>query len=380
MPAKIIADHKIPFLKGAFESCAEVMYLPGRDISHDIIVNANALIIRTRTQCNKDLLDGTNVRCIASATIGYDHIDTEYCKQNNIYWTNAPGCNANSVKQYIASALAHILKCENKPMSALCLGVIGAGHVGSRIVNMCKALGIKTLVNDPPRQIREGSQGFTDLETLISESDIITMHVPLLKEGALKTFHMADEAFFAKVKNGSWFINSSRGEVAETNALIAALKSRQIRGAVIDVWENEPFISEELLQIADIATPHIAGYSADGKANGTTMSVRAVSRYFGLGLDHWEPATIPAPEHRILTIEDAHCGREAFFQKLATHTYDIEADSRALKQSLTSFEKLREEYGIRREAEAYTLLIPGQHEYYPQIASALGFNIECIKN
>ena len=372
---KIVADHKIPFLKGSFEGTADMIYLPGKAISNADIADADALIIRTRTKCNNELLFGSQVRCIASATIGYDHIDTDYCEKHNIYWTTAPGCNANSVKQYIASALACIIQQEKKCFSELTIGIIGAGHVGSKVEAMAKSLGFNTLVNDPPRERKEGAKGFVDLDTLISQSDIITLHVPLTMKGIDKTFHMANETFFTKMKADSWFINSSRGEVTDTKSLVNVLKNKQLAGAIIDVWENEPDISTELLQHATIATPHIAGYSLDGKANGTTMSVRAVSRFFKLGMDHWSPESIPEPEQADIYVNLEGKTPEQIFCQLALHTYNIKQDDNKLRSSPVTFEKQREDYPVRREPPAFTVHFDHQYESCILIAEALGFII-----
>lgn len=370
---KIIADHKIPFLKGALDARAHVVYLPGREISPAMVRDAHAMIIRTRTICNKNLLDGSAVKCIASATIGHDHIDAAYCEAQNIFWTNAPGCNANSVKQYIASALAFIITQTGKPFRELTIGIVGAGHVGSKVQAMASSLGMVTVVNDPPRARREGSQGFASIQEVLERSDIITMHVPLNKQGADKTLHMADEAFFANITEGSWFINSSRGEVAKTSALLTAIEHGHLGGAILDVWEDEPRISASLLQQAAIATPHIAGYSADGKANGTTMSVHAVSKYFDLGLDDWSPASIPPPKEAEPVIDCSGMGAEDLFCRLAKHTYNIVADSDALKKSMATFEQQREEYPVRREPEAYSLRLVNPSPTHINVAEALGF-------
>ncbi len=370
---KIIADHKIPFLKGAFEGTADMVYLPGKEISREVVAHADALIVRTRTKCNKDLLYESKVRCIASATIGYDHIDTDYCENNDIYWTNAPGCNADSVKQYIASAMAFIIQQEGKAFSDITLGIIGAGHVGSRIDIMARTLGINTLVNDPPRARKEGSDAFVDIETLLAQSDIVTLHVPLQKEGTDKTVHLADASFFSKMKQGAWFINSSRGEASATEDLVKVLKSKYLAGAIIDVWEDEPNVSDELLELAAMATPHIAGYSADGKANGTTMSVRAVSQYFGTGLDHWSPKSVPKPKKPVIQLSCKGKTPEQVFYHLAMHTYNLEQDSMTLKASPETFEKQREDYPVRREPTAYTIQYDHWCEPFVKIAKALGF-------
>ncbi len=373
---KIVADNKIPFLKGALDDHAEVIYLPNHEINQHSIAEADALIVRTRTICNEQLLKGTRVKFIATATIGFDHIDTIFCEKNGIFWTNAPGCNSGSVKQYFASALAYIIDRDRMKFHNITLGIIGAGHVGSKIEMLARALGIKTLVNDPPRERNEGPEGFVGMEQVLSDSDIITLHVPLQIIGADKTLHMADASFLNKMKHGAWLINTSRGEVVETKSLIHALKSGHLRGAIIDVWEHEPNLSKELLQCADIATPHIAGYSADGKANGTAMSVQAVSRFFGLGMDDWIPNSLPQPDQPEFSQDCEHLTTEEFFIKLAYQTYNIENDSFRLKGACDVFEKQRENYPVRREPFAFKILIKNPKEEHLLITQNMGFDLQ----
>jgi len=371
---KIVADSKIPFLEGALESLAKVVYLPGGKITREHLIDADALIIRTRTKCNEALLKGTSVKIIASATIGYDHIDTAYCEANGIKWTNAPGCNSGSVKQYIASALAEIIRIENRSFEDITLGIIGVGNVGSKVAAMTKTLGIKVILNDPPREHSEGKGEFTDIETLIAQSDIITMHVPLSHQGIDKTFHLANADFFGKMKRGAWFINSSRGEVMETQALISALKSKHLAGAVIDVWENEPDIDLKLLELAHLATPHIAGYSADGKANGTAMSVQAISRFFNLGLDSWQPTNVPQAPQSELEMDCTSKPREQIFTEICRFAYNIHIDSDNLKKSPETFEQQRESYPIRREPENLRIKIKGEKNCV-ELVKNLGYQV-----
>jgi erythronate-4-phosphate dehydrogenase len=374
---KIVADHKIPFLQGALEPVARVEYLPGARISREHLLDADAIITRTRTRCNEALLEGTPVKFIATATIGYDHIDTEYCDSKGISWTNAPGCNSASVRQYIASALATIITKTGKPYSDFTLGIVGAGNVGTKVEFMARTLGMNVLVNDPPR-VAAGHQGnFCELEQLIAESDIITMHVPLTMTGEYATWHMAGEKFFEGMKTGAWFINSSRGEVHDTQALKNALTSGKLSGIILDVWENEPEIDLQLMDYALIATPHIAGYSADGKANGTSMSVQAISRFFGLGLDNWYPASIPPALINQLIIDGNNKGDGEILSQLNLLAYNICADTLRLKTSPKSFELLRETYPIRREPHALTAVFQNQPDMQEviRIAEALGYEI-----
>ena len=372
---KIIADNKIPFLWGVLEPLARVVYLPGAEITAADLHDADALITRTRTQCDAALLEGTSVKFIASATIGYDHIDQEYCREKGISWTNAPGCNAGSVEQYLSSALAHILRETGGSFNKLSLGIIGAGHVGSRLEKLAAVLGMKTLVNDPPRQRKEGPGGFHDLEEVLEKSDIISLHVPLNLYGPDKTFHLASKNFFGKMKQGAWFINTSRGEIAENEALKEAIKTKRLSGTILDVWENEPAIDQGLLHLASLATPHIAGYSADGKANGTAMSVRALSRFFGLGLDDWTPGSLPLPANPLLSLPHKIGNKEDAFLLLSLQAYNIYADDRALRQDPYGFEKLRGDYPIRREPHALKVQTNHLDKNLQDFISSLGYSL-----
>ena len=292
---RIVADDKIPFLKGVLEPFAEMIYMPGKEISREILMHSDALLIRTRTKCDESLLNGTGVRFIGTATIGYDHIDIRYCDRNKIIWTNAPGCNSSSVQQYISAALLKIAFDKNFQLKNKTLGIIGVGNVGSKIEKFARVIGMKVLLNDPPRERAEGNRNFQSLDAVLSESDIITVHVPLNITGEDHTFHLFNDEAFRKVKKGSWFINSSRGEVTETKALKEALTSGILGGSIIDVWENQPAVDLKLMNLVSIATPHIAGYSTDGKANGTAMVVNSISKHFSLPLADWYPENIPSP-------------------------------------------------------------------------------------
>ncbi len=351
----IVADHNIPFLRGALDNRAKVTYLPAPGIIRNQLKDADALIIRTRTRCNKELLEGTPVNYIATATIGHDHIDTAYCNEKGIQWNNAPGCNAGSVMQYMASALAHITISESKKIKDICVGIIGVGHVGKKVEHLCRTLNMQVLLNDPPRAREEGSSGFTGLDELLARADIVSMHMPLITEGPDKSLRMADDAFFRKMKPGAWFVNTARGEVMHTTALKEVLRAGKLSGAVIDVWENEPGIDHELLQLATIATPHIAGYSLDGKANGTAVSVQAVSRFFKLGLDNWYPHHIPKPAQPVITPKSDNQSTEVLVYDALMHTYNILEDSRKLKASPNDFENFRNHYPPRREFTAYSI-------------------------
>lgn len=352
---KIIIDDKIPYIKGALEPFAEVVYLPGSKTTPEVVKDADAIITRTRTNCNAGLLAGSSVKFIATATIGYDHIDTGWCEQAGITWTNAPGCNAKSVEQYIASALMVLAEKKSFTLTEKTIGIVGVGNVGSKVARLCEIFGMKVLLNDPPRARAEGKKGFVGLDEILEKSDIITLHVPLNMEGDDKTFHLGDEAFLAKAKKNPILINSCRGEVIDTQSVKAALKSGQLSGAVIDCWENEPDLDLELLSLTDIATPHIAGYSKDGKANGTSMSVRALSKFFGLGINNWKCSDIELPDSVEIMIDGTGKSAQQILSEAILATYDIREDDKRLRASVKTFEKQRGDYPVRREFPAFRI-------------------------
>ena len=372
---KIIIDNKIPYIKGALEAFAEVIYLPGSKTTPESVVDADALVTRTRTLCNKSLLKNSKVRMIATATIGYDHIDTEYCDKAGIKWTNAPGCNAKSVEQYIASALfAWALRYRIK-LREKTIGIVGAGNVGSKVASFCEILGMKVLVNDPPRERVEGPEGFVSLQTIREEADIITFHVPLTMDGQDATYHMVDETFLTGLRRKPLLINSCRGEVFDTQAVKAAYRKDTISGLVIDCWENEPEIDRELLEMCFLATPHIAGYSKDGKANGTMMSVRAISRFFHLGIDNWQPGNIEMPDNTLLDINGSRRDDESIMAEAVLSTYNIENDDENLRSNPEAFEKWREEYPVRREFPVYKVRVSQVSENAAKMLEEAGFEV-----
>jgi erythronate-4-phosphate dehydrogenase len=322
---KVIIDHKIPYIKEAVSRIAdEVIFLPGNAFTKEAVKDADALIVRTRTMCNRELLEGSRVKFIATATIGYDHIDTEYCREAGITWTNCPGCNAGSVEQYVHSALLQLKHKKGLDLEKSTLGIVGVGHVGSRVKRMAESLGMRVLLNDPPRADK-GEQGFVNLETIARECDVITFHTPLNREGKYATYHLANEDFLFSLECTPYLINSSRGEVVDTASLLAALSAGKVKDVVIDTWEHEPNISRELMSVAFLATPHIAGYSADGKANATRMSLEALCQFFGVEAEF----TILPPE--------------------GPSDYDPTRDSEWLKASPEKFEWFRGNYPLRRE-------------------------------
>ena len=359
----IVADSKIPYLKGVLEPCADVRHLDPREITPETVRDADALIIRTRTKCDAALLEHSRVSVIATATIGIDHIDLDWCGKRGIVCRNAAGCNAASVAQYMTSALLRVSLRHNVDLRGKSLGVVGCGHVGSKVAAAAYALGMNVLVNDPPRARREGPSGFVTLETIQNEADFVTFHVPLTQAGPDRTEHLADEAFFRRLRKKPFFFNTSRGDVVDEPALKKAIIEGQISGAVLDVWHNEPEIDRELLSLVDFATPHIAGYSADGKANGTAMAVEVVAQ----GLHILEPdviqqvradilAKVPAPANPVVTLDAASANPVA---DAVLASYDVAADDAALRAAPENFEALRGSYRVRREFPAYTVKLSG---------------------
>lgn len=373
---KIVADEKIPFLKGALESLAEVVYMPGKQINRDILKDTDALVIRTRTRCTENLLEGTRVKFIGTATIGFDHIDTQYCNKNKISWINAPGCNSFSVQQYIAAALLKISSENRFNLKDKTLGIIGVGNVGSKVEKFARTIGMNVLLNDPPRARLEGRKNFHSLNTVLSESDIVTVHVPLKVVGEDPTYHLFNEESFKKIRKGAWFFNTSRGEVTETLAVKKVLYSGKLSGAVIDVWENEPDIDLELMQQAVISTPHIAGYSTDGKANGTAMVVNSLRKYLNLPSVNWYPESVPLPASSYISIDCNGKSDEEIVREAVFHTYNIDEDSNRLRLSPVDFEKQRGDYPLRREFNSYTVNLKGGSEKVRQMLENIGFMIK----
>ena len=375
---KLIIDDKIPFIRGQAERVAdEVVYLPGSKIGPDDVRDADALIVRTRTHCNRQLLEGSRVRFIATATIGFDHLDTDYLNEAGIVWTNCPGCNATSVAQYVRNALIEAEREGIVKLSEASLGIVGYGHVGRAVCESLRPYVKEILLNDPPLEneeflLRQATQAspnvaerrmkdegfdvahepekrgtpdsslfthhstFKSLTDLASSCDIISFHTPLTAEGPYPTFHLANEKFFQSLKRKPLLINAARGGVVDEAALLDAMDKGRVRQAIIDTWEGEPAINRALLSKVFIGTPHIAGYSADGKANATLMALRALVRWqSSLGSIDIEPMFDIHPPL-------AQPERTGIF-------YSPTSDSNQLKESPQNFENLRGNYLLRRE-------------------------------
>ena len=372
---KIIVDDKIPYIEGALEPYAEVIYLSGKLTTADVVKDADALVTRTRTICDRQTLEGSRVKLIATATIGFDHIDTIYCKQAGIKWVNAPGCNAESVNQYISSALFSYAIQHGLTLKGKTIGIVGVGQVGARIARTCGILGMNVLLNDPPRERREGSSQFVSLQTIQQQADIITFHVPLNRGGLDNTFHMVDEAFLHALNRRPIIINTCRGEVFESAAVYTSRATGVLSGLIIDCWENEPELDSKLLDLADYGTSHIAGYSKDGKANGTTRSVRAISRFFGLGIDDWEPSGVEIPADPVIDLDGSNKNEQSILAEAVLSTYEIENDDRALRNNPDQFEQLRGDYPVRREFDCWSIRAKNTHSETLGNLKKLGFKV-----
>ncbi len=346
-------------------------YLPGNRFTREAIRDKDALLVRTVTHFGEEILSGSSVKLICSATIGFDHIDTAWCDTHGVAWRTAPGCNAASVEQYITSSLLLLAHKHRFNLQEMAIGIVGVGNVGSKVAAACRKLGMRVLLNDPPREELEGKESFTDLDTIRREAHIITFHTPLTRTGQHATFHLADDQFHEDLPKKPFIFNAARGGVTCNLSLTKALQEGKVCGAVIDCWENEPDISRELLQLVDIATPHIAGYSADGKWTATKMSIENLIRFFEMKVEpHYAP--IPAPGQPIIDLKGV--AAEAQLAHSVWHTYQPLQETSALKASPQQFYRFRSEYPLRREYQAFTVRHAASH--VSDTLQQLGFTIE----
>lgn len=336
---KLIVDDAIPFLEGRLEKDFDIRIMPGAQIGREDLMDADGVLVRTRTRCDASTLEGTPVSFVATGTIGLDHIDTQYCDAHGIHWQNAPGCNAPAVAQYVWRALFE-LGFDPRKMT---LGVVGKGHVGSIVAQWGRALGAKVIVSDPPRQ----KAGYTDeeylpLEDLMEQADAVTFHTPLIKKPVMQdgilmepTVHLADAATLGRLKNGAIVVNAARGGIVDERALMA-LKGEKGLKIAIDTWEGEPKINTDTLRGADIATFHIAGYSQQGKERATRAILEGLEKHFGVRM-RCDDLCGPYKEPAELT--------EAAIRE----SYDIMADDALMRREYEDFERLRDTYPLRTE-------------------------------
>lgn len=334
----LIIESNIPFTRGVLDNVAEVRYLDAADITPEAMRDTDALITRTRTRCNAALLDGSRCRFIATATIGTDHIDLDYCRSHGITVANAPGCNAPAVAQYVMASIDRVrrLRDDRRPLSQLTIGIVGVGHVGSIVESWARGMGMNVLPCDPPRAEAEGREAFVSLDRILAESDIITFHTPLTSDGPYPTYHLLDSDAIKRLVRKPIVINAARGPVTDDYAIIEGLDTGLIGDAVIDCWENEPAISPALLEKAAIATPHIAGYSREGKIRATTAVIDAFTDHYGMPRAVMAESVPPgAPD--TVTME------------AVAASYDPMTDTEALRRNPQSFEALRNHYAFRDE-------------------------------
>ena len=329
---KIVVDDKIPYIRETICQLAdETVFLSGAAITADEVRDADVLVVRTRTRCNRQLLEGSKVQLVVTATIGYDHIDTQWLQKAGIRWTNCPGCNSGSVAQYVECALLLLEQQKGLSLRQSTIGIVGCGHVGSKVKAVAERLGMQVLVCDPLLD----NPSFVSLDEIERRCDVITFHVPLTREGQYATWHMADEDFFHRLPRVPYIINTSRGEVVDNQALLQALQDGRVRDAIIDVWEHEPHPDAALLDKVFIGTPHIAGYSADGTTNADNMVIDAICQHFGLP----HPGIIAPPA---LPSDFKYTGSPL-------DLYNPMIDSQKLKADASQFEQLRNNYPLRRE-------------------------------
>ena len=337
---KIVVDDKIPYIRETICQLAdEVVFLSGAAITAADVKDADVLVVRTRTRCNRQLLEGSKVKLVVTATIGYDHLDTQWLDAAGIHWTNCPGCNSGSVAQYVECSLLLLEQQKGLVLRQSTIGIVGCGHVGSKVKAVAERLGMRVLVCDPPLEKANSQEptanSYVSLDEIERRCDVITFHVPLTRKGQYATWHLADDDFFHRLSRVPYIINTSRGEVVDNKALLSAMEERRVRDAVIDVWENEPHPDAALLEKVFIGTPHIAGYSADGKVNADNMVIDAICQHFSLP----HPGLIAPPK---LPADFTYSGSPL-------DLYNPMEDSKKLKAASSRFEQLRNNYPLRRE-------------------------------
>ncbi len=377
---KIVADENIPYVREAFSSLGEVVTLPGRTLTPDAVRDAELLLVRSVTRVNHSLLDGSAVRFVATATAGEDHLNKAYLDSRGIAWASAPGCNAGSVADYVTSTLLRLAHHFEFDLTGMKLGVVGVGNVGRRVVQRASALGMDCVLNDPPLAEQSEDPRYRPLEE-IYDCDIVTFHVPLVKEDPHPTFHLADDAFLHFLKRGAIVINTSRGPVVDNAALARILDDGHVRAAALDVWEGEPAIDTELLERVFLGTPHIAGYSFDSKINGTRMVYEAACRFLGIE-PAWDPSpSLPVVENPVITVDGSLESVQEAVSQAVFAVYDVRKDDEALRglynvpleDRPAFFDRLRRDYPQRREFLNFTARIwPPNHEVHQRLAG-LGF-------
>ena len=380
---RLVADSKIPFAREAFDQFGEVVTLDTREITPVSVRTADVVLVRSETKVDRALLDGSNVKFVGTATIGTDHVDIDYLAGRGIGFSSAPGSNANSVAEYIVAALSELSARYDFRLKGMVLGVVGVGNIGSRVVRYAQALGMNVLQNDPPRARQTGLPQFLPLDDLMG-CDVLTLHVPLSRTGPDATFHFFNRDRIRKLKQGSILINTSRGPVVETDALKNALSLRHLRACVLDVWEHEPCIDAELLRMSELGTPHISGYSFDGKVNGTRMLYEALCRHLGQPAVWDQRVSFGTEVNPSASVAVDASSPEVILRKAVQQCYDIERDDRSLRGVLnvpedgrgSYFQNLRARYPRRREFFNSKVMLTPKQRVEGEVLSALGFQVE----
>ncbi|NJO16013.1 MAG: 4-phosphoerythronate dehydrogenase PdxB [Thioploca sp.] len=378
---QIIADENIPFVDIAFANLGEIRTVAGRDLSYADLGETEILLVRSVTPVNETLLNNSAIRFVGTATIGLDHIDLAYLHHRGIGFASAPGCNAIAAAEYVISALLVIAERQGFSLADKTVGIIGCGNVGSRVLKKLIALNINCLIYDPPQQEQRGEFDYVDLETVLS-ADIITLHVPLEKQGRYPTYHLINEAVLKKLSNQVILINTSRGAVIDESALLNRLATHPEMTVILDVWKNEPNINPLLLQRATLATPHIAGYSLDGKVRGTEMLYTAVCHYFKKDKMWQSQTSLPVPPLTCLSFSNQ------INDSVAIHTavmacYDIRRDDATLRRMAQEiqgrrffFDNLRKYYPVRREFSCVKIELPIEKSRLAKQLKGLGFQVD----
>ncbi len=380
---KIIVDENMPYGFEAFSTLGDVVTMPGRRIDAAAVADADILAIRSITKVNAALLEGSKVRFVGTATIGEDHVDKAYLEARGIGFSSAPGCNANSVGQYITGALLELAAAHGFRLRDQTLGIVGVGNVGSRVLAKASAMGMSCVLNDPPLERKTGDAAYRPLDEAL-DCDMITVHVPLTREGPDATYHLVDEAFLRRMKPGSILINSARGAVADGAAVKRALSDGHLRACVLDVWEGEPLVDLELLEQVFIGTPHIAGYSFDGKVNGTRQIHEAACAFLGVA-PVWDPSPLlPAPECPEVRVDGAAGDPEDALREAVRNVYDVRSDDRAMRGLFdvseagrgAFFDTLRKNYPRRREFFNTRAIVTPGNPGLEAMLSGVGFQCE----
>lgn len=375
----LVVDENIALASEAFSRFGNVELMHGRKISNSNLLHSDALIVRSITKVNEELLKNTPVKFVGTATIGTDHIDLEYLSRSGIYFSDAKGCNADAVAEYVFTVIFRFAAEKGFNVKDKTIGVVGVGNIGSRIVRLAKALGMNVIMNDPPRQRESGSKDFVPLDEIYS-ADIITLHVPLNKDGIDKTVHLFNEANLSKLKDDTIFINASRGQVVDNQALSSLLDKKHLN-VVLDVWENEPQINLELLKKVKFGTPHIAGYSLEGKINGTVMIYNALCKSLNQKPD-WMP-DIPPVENNVFEITHDK-NFEKNLDSIFTKIYNIKSDDDSMRKMFDLnkeeagkyFDSLRKNYPLRREFPNYTIKLTSPDDELTRILTSFRFKID----